>query len=108
MTLPLGFVVELDRHTRVVDGGRALLGGHPTRLLKLTPKARRLLNGRLLPVQDAAGALLADRLLDTGMAHPVAGALPAPADPAARSSSRSATAPVNWPGCCGASARASR
>ncbi|MFJ8492967.1 mycofactocin biosynthesis glycosyltransferase MftF [Streptomyces sp. NPDC094038] len=81
MTLPLGFVVEFDRHTRVVDGGRALLGGFPTRLLKLTPKARRLFTGRVLAVRDAAGALLADRLLETGMAHPVVGSLPAPADP---------------------------
>lgn len=81
MTLPLGFVVELDRHTRVVDGGRALLGGFPTRLLKLTPRARRLLTGRALVVRDAAGALLADRLLETGMAHPVVGSLPAPTDP---------------------------
>ncbi|WP_328875470.1 mycofactocin biosynthesis glycosyltransferase MftF [Streptomyces sp. NBC_00287] len=81
MTLPLGFVVELDRHTRVVDGGRALLGGFPTRLLRLTPRARRLLVDRTLPVRDAAGALLADRLLECGMAHPVAASLPAPDDP---------------------------
>ncbi|MEV7978152.1 mycofactocin biosynthesis glycosyltransferase MftF [Streptomyces sp. NPDC086519] len=81
MTLPRGFVVELDRHARVVDGGRALLGGHPTRLLRLTPRARRLLDGRSLRVRDAASALLADRLLDTGLAHPVADSLPAPADP---------------------------
>ncbi|MEV7889773.1 mycofactocin biosynthesis glycosyltransferase MftF [Streptomyces sp. NPDC002817] len=81
MTLPVGFVVELDRHTRVVDGGHALLGGFPTRLLRLTPRARRLLAGRTLPVRDAASALLADRLLDTGMAHPVPASLPAPSDP---------------------------
>lgn len=80
MTLPLGFTVELDRHTRVIDGGRALLGGFPTRLLRLTPKARRLLAGRTLPVRDPASALLADRLLDTGMAHPVVDLLPLPAD----------------------------
>lgn len=29
MTLPLGFVVALDRDTRVLDGGRTLLGGSP-------------------------------------------------------------------------------
>lgn len=81
MTLPLGFVVELDRHTQVVDGGRALLGGFPARLLRLTPRARRLLVGRTLPVRDTASALLADRLLDTGMAHPVVDSLPAPPDP---------------------------
>ncbi|MER5195681.1 mycofactocin biosynthesis glycosyltransferase MftF [Streptomyces sp. NPDC002755] len=81
MTLPVGFRVELDRHTRVLDGGRALLGGFPARLLRLTPRARRLLAGRTLTVRDAASALLVDRLLDTGMAHPVADSLPEPPDP---------------------------
>ncbi|MFD3309523.1 mycofactocin biosynthesis glycosyltransferase MftF [Streptomyces sp. NPDC058694] len=80
MTPPVGFVIELDRHTRVIDGGRALLGGFPTRLLRLTPRARRLLVGRTLPVRDAAGALLADRLLECGLAHPVAASLPTPPD----------------------------
>nr|WTB28369.1 mycofactocin biosynthesis glycosyltransferase MftF [Streptomyces sp. NBC_00830]WTB35713.1 mycofactocin biosynthesis glycosyltransferase MftF [Streptomyces sp. NBC_00830] len=78
MTLPHGFTVALDRGTRVLDNGRALLGGHPTRLLRLTPRARDLLSGRTLRVQDAAGAVLADRLLDNGMAHPVVHELPAP------------------------------
>lgn len=81
MTLPLGFVVALDRHTRVIDGGRALIGGFPTRLLRLTPRARRLLVGRKVPVRDAASALLADRLLDLGMANPVVDALPPHPDP---------------------------
>ena len=81
MTPPVGFLVELDRHTRIVDGGRALVGGFPTRLIRLTPRAQRLFSGRTLCVRDAAGALLADRLLDLGMANPVVGALPPPADP---------------------------
>ncbi|MEV6486016.1 mycofactocin biosynthesis glycosyltransferase MftF [Streptomyces sp. NPDC051576] len=81
MTLPVGFLVELDRHTRVVDGGRALVGGFPTRLIRLTARAQRLLTGRTLRVRDAASALLADRLLDLGMANPVVGSLPLPADP---------------------------
>ncbi|MFI6338978.1 mycofactocin biosynthesis glycosyltransferase MftF [Streptomyces sp. NPDC050535] len=81
MTLPVGFVVALDRHTRVIDGGRALLGGFPTRLLRLTPRARCLLTGRTVAVRDAAGALLAGRLLDTGMANPVVHALPPNPDP---------------------------
>lgn len=81
MTLPVGFLVELDRHTRIVDGGRALVGGFPTRLIRLTPRAQRLLTGRTLNVRDAASALLADRLLDLGMANPVVDALPPPADP---------------------------
>ncbi|WP_306319145.1 MULTISPECIES: mycofactocin biosynthesis glycosyltransferase MftF [unclassified Streptomyces] len=76
MTLPHGFAVVLDRHTRVLDGGRALLGGQPTRLLRLTPRARPLLTGRTVRVHDRAGALLADRLLATGLAHPLVTALP--------------------------------
>ncbi|MFD7877406.1 mycofactocin biosynthesis glycosyltransferase MftF [Streptomyces sp. NPDC059766] len=71
MTLPHGFTVALDRETRVLDGGRALLGGHPTRLMRLTPRARALLSGRTLCVRNRAGALLADRLLECGIAHPV-------------------------------------
>ncbi|MGP3776709.1 hypothetical protein ACTWJ8_38345 [Streptomyces sp. SDT5-1] len=66
MTLPSGSVVVLDRHARVVDGGRALLGGHPTRLLRLTPRAQRLLTGRVLRVRDRARAVLADLLVATG------------------------------------------
>ncbi|MFE9924565.1 mycofactocin biosynthesis glycosyltransferase MftF [Streptomyces sp. NPDC005774] len=81
MTLPVGFVVALDRHTRVVDGGRALLGGFPTRLLRLAPRARRLLTGRTIVVRDAASGLLADRLLELGMANPVVDALPPNLDP---------------------------
>ncbi|MFE9098889.1 mycofactocin biosynthesis glycosyltransferase MftF [Streptomyces sp. NPDC007264] len=78
MKLPHGFTIALAHDTRVLDGGRALLGGHPTRLLRLAPRARGLLSGRTLRVQDAAGAVLADRLLDNGMAHPVVHRLPAP------------------------------
>lgn len=76
MTIPYGFTVALDRHTRVVDGGRALLGGFPTRLLRLTPRASGLLTGREVHVSDRAGALLAERLLDAGLAHPVVATLP--------------------------------
>ncbi|MEU1275526.1 mycofactocin biosynthesis glycosyltransferase MftF [Streptomyces sp. NPDC005799] len=70
MTLPHGFRVVLDDRTRILDEGRALLGGHPTRLLRLSPRARTLLSGRELRVRDEAGAFLADRLLDAGLAHP--------------------------------------
>lgn len=76
MPLPHGFVVTLDRHTRLIDGGRALLGGFPTRLLRLTPRARPLLTGRTVRVRDAASAVLADRLLEYGMANPVTELLP--------------------------------
>ncbi|MFI8089485.1 mycofactocin biosynthesis glycosyltransferase MftF [Streptomyces sp. NPDC086080] len=76
MTLPHGFVVALGPHTRVLDDGRTLLGGHPARLLRLSPRARPLLTGRTVRVRDAASALLADRLLETGLADPVVRALP--------------------------------
>jgi len=46
MSPPHGFTVTPDRHTEVVDGGRALLGGSPTRLLRLSARARPLLSGR--------------------------------------------------------------
>jgi mycofactocin system glycosyltransferase len=81
MTLPQGFVVTLDRHTRVLDDGRALLGGFPVRLLRLSQRARPLVSGRTVQVRDRPSALLADRLLEAGMAHPVVGALPSPSNP---------------------------
>ncbi|MFJ4411183.1 mycofactocin biosynthesis glycosyltransferase MftF [Streptomyces sp. NPDC088910] len=80
--LPGGFVVALNRHTRVIDGGRALLGGFPTRLVRLTPRARPLLaDDRTVRVRDAASGVLADRLLDNGMAYPVVHDLPQNPDP---------------------------
>lgn len=82
MTLPEGFVVVLDVKTRVVDGGRALLGGAPTtRLIRLTPRARTMLDGRTIRVRDAASAALADRLLDLAIAHPHLEELPPHPDP---------------------------
>ncbi|WP_081238354.1 mycofactocin biosynthesis glycosyltransferase MftF [Streptomyces viridosporus] len=81
MTLPHGFEVTLDRSTRVLDGGRVLLGGSPVRLVRLGARARPLLSGRTVRVRDAAGAVLADRLLETGLAHPAVHALPPHAGP---------------------------
>ncbi len=60
------------------DGGTALLGGGPLRLLRLRPRAVDLLAGDRLVVTGAASAALADRLLDTGVAHPDLAALPDP------------------------------
>jgi mycofactocin system glycosyltransferase len=74
---PDGFTVALDRRSRWLDhgpgGAQALLGGSPTRLLRLAPAARRYLPcGRTeLTVVDRTSALLARRLLDAGVAHPV-------------------------------------
>ncbi|MEV1025285.1 mycofactocin biosynthesis glycosyltransferase MftF [Streptomyces sp. NPDC050264] len=83
-SLPPGFTVLLDARTKVLDDGAALLGGAPTtRLLRLTPRARALLDGRrVLRVteKERASAVLADRLLDLGLAHPVADRLPTAPD----------------------------
>jgi mycofactocin system glycosyltransferase len=68
--LPDGFAVQVDRRVRVLGSGGALLGGSPTRLLRLAPDARtRLDNGRL-EVNDAVSAKLARTLLDATVAHP--------------------------------------
>jgi mycofactocin glycosyltransferase len=68
--LPDGFEVALDERVRVTDGGRALIGGSPTRLLRLAPEAQRMLRDGRLIVEDRRSAVLARRLLDTGVAHP--------------------------------------
>lgn len=69
--LPDGFTARLDEKVRRLDGGAALLGGSPTRLLRLAPKAVALLAGGELVVRDPVTAGLARRLLDAGIAHPV-------------------------------------
>lgn len=76
--LPIGAAVVLGRQTRVISGGKALLGGFPTRLVRLTPLARPMLDGRVLHVESEASALLADRLLEHGLAEPVLESLPEP------------------------------
>ncbi|MFD2091186.1 mycofactocin biosynthesis glycosyltransferase MftF [Blastococcus deserti] len=68
--LPDGFAVRLDPRTRRRDGGAALLGGSPLRLLRLSARARDMLAGDRLVVRDATTAALAARLLDAGLAHP--------------------------------------
>ncbi|WP_236830871.1 mycofactocin biosynthesis glycosyltransferase MftF [Blastococcus sp. KM273128] len=77
--LPDGFAVALDPRTRRRDGGSTLLGGSPLRLVRLAPRAARLLAADRLVVAEPAGAELAGRLLDAGLAHPD---LPADPDPA--------------------------
>ncbi|MCW1960020.1 MAG: mycofactocin biosynthesis glycosyltransferase MftF [Mycobacterium sp.] len=68
--LPDGFAVQIDRRVRTVGGGSALLGGSPTRLLRLAPAARNMLQNGRLQVHDATSAELARALLDSTVAHP--------------------------------------
>src|SRR5215475_1417365 len=68
--LPDGFAVQVDRRVKVLGEGSALLGGSPTRLLKLAPAAQTMINGGRLEVHDAASAQVARTLLDATVAHP--------------------------------------
>ena len=68
--LPDGFAVQVDRRVRTFAAGSALLGGSPTRLLRLEPQAQTMLAGGRLEVRDAVSAQLARTLLDATVAHP--------------------------------------
>jgi mycofactocin system glycosyltransferase len=68
--LPDGFAVQVDRRVKTVGAGSALLGGSPTRLLRLAPAAQAMLGSGRLEVRDAASAELARALLDATVAHP--------------------------------------
>ncbi|KGH46754.1 glycosyl transferase family 2 [Modestobacter caceresii] len=76
--LPDGFTVVLGPGVERRDGGTALLGGSPARLLRLAPAAQELLAGDRLEVTDARSAALAARLLDAGVAAPEVPAVPRP------------------------------
>lgn len=69
--LPDGFQVQVDSRVTVSADGRHLVGGSPTRLLSLAPRAASMIDcdGRLV-VSDEATATVARRLLDAGVAHP--------------------------------------
>lgn len=68
--LPDGFAVRVDRRVRVLGDGSALLGGSPTRLLKLAPVVQGMLSDGHLKVRDEVSAQLARILLDATVAHP--------------------------------------
>src|SRR3954469_713353 len=68
--LPDGFAVQVDRRVKVLGEGSALLGGSPTRLLRLAPAAQTMLTGGRLEVRDEVSAQLARTLLDATVAHP--------------------------------------
>jgi GT2 family glycosyltransferase len=69
--LPRGFGVTLDGATKELSDG-SLFGGSPARLLRLTAAGQRALTElRAGPIRSAAAAVLARRLTDAGLAHPV-------------------------------------
>lgn len=71
MSLPVGFRVRLADGVRVADDGRALVGGSPLRVLRLSDRARAMLGPGGLRVDDDATAEVAERLLAANMALPV-------------------------------------
>jgi mycofactocin glycosyltransferase len=64
----------LDPSTRLLARGAVLLGGRPMRMVRLTPAGARLVcawrDGDAVGEEPAAERL-AERLIDTGLAHPV-------------------------------------
>ena len=73
--VPAGFRLRPDPRTRTLADGTVITGGYPTRVLRLSPAGARHVAGWWAgtPVPGNAKArALARRLLDTGIAHPVA------------------------------------
>ena len=69
--LPRGFGVAMDAGTRELSDG-SLFGGSPARVLRMTSTGNlALAQLREGPVRSAAAAVLARRLTDAGLAHPV-------------------------------------
>ncbi|MFV0252260.1 MAG: mycofactocin biosynthesis glycosyltransferase MftF [Beutenbergiaceae bacterium] len=75
-SLPDGFTVRLGRHTQITDGAVVLVGGMPTRVMRLSPPARAAMSGHRLVVRDEVSSALARRLLASGLADPEIGTLP--------------------------------
>lgn len=72
--LPAGTRLELDPSVRPLAGGSVLAGGHPGRLLRLTPEGVAA-TATLVGAGAATDAerRLGRQLVDAGMAHPVPG-----------------------------------
>ncbi|MFF0815735.1 mycofactocin biosynthesis glycosyltransferase MftF [Rhodococcus sp. NPDC003318] len=68
--LPDGFGVRLDPTVRTFSDGRVLIGGSPTRMLKLAPTAAAMIGDGYLKVVDQQSAVVARHLLDSGVANP--------------------------------------
>ena len=71
MSLPAGFAVRIHDDVTTADGGRVLVGGSPLRAVRLSARARALVEGGEIRVAGAASGTLAERLLDANLAVPV-------------------------------------
>ena len=71
MSLPHGFTVHLNNRVRIKDEGGVLIGGAPTRVVYLSAVAQKMISGRTLRVRGNESAVLADRLLEMGIADPI-------------------------------------
>ncbi len=70
--LPRGFGLVLDRSLRRFGEGTVLAGGHPGRVVTVTPAGAAALDGLLAAGRsDGDTATLAGRLVRYGMAHPL-------------------------------------
>ncbi|ETT25321.1 mycofactocin system glycosyltransferase [Rhodococcus aetherivorans] len=78
--LPDGFGVRIDPRVRAYSEGRVLIGGSPTRMLKLAPAAAAMIGDGYVKVVDSQTAVVARRLLDSGVGNPRPTALPATSD----------------------------
>ncbi|RHW23815.1 mycofactocin system glycosyltransferase [Nocardioides immobilis] len=78
--LPDGFEVRLRDDVLRAEGGRVLVGGSPTRVARLSDRARALLQGARLVVDGPTSAALARRLLDGNLADPVVDGIEVSAD----------------------------
>ncbi len=78
--LPSGFAIVLDPDAKPVRSG-GWFGGSPGRVLRLTAGGREAWDElRAGPVRSRRSGLLARRLTDAGIAHPVPPPLPGPPD----------------------------
>ncbi|MEU0504406.1 mycofactocin biosynthesis glycosyltransferase MftF [Nocardia sp. NPDC005998] len=75
--LPDGFGVRIDPRVRAYSGGRILIGGSPARLLRLAPEAAEMIGDGYLEVTGPKSAVVARRLLDSGVGNPRPQLLPA-------------------------------
>lgn len=78
--LPDGFGIRIDPTVRAYSGGRVLIGGSPMRMLKLAPAAAGMIGDGYLEVVDSQSAVVARRLLDSGVANPRPMSTPSPSD----------------------------